>query len=150
MRSLKFLFVMTAFFFIYATAAAAGDFDWLKELNIEAKADGSGFNTTLKTRFKLGDVEVNAVLSNADSPADAYMVLKMGELSNQPLSYVLKQYKKSRGKGWGVMAKGLGIKPASKEFKALKAGHDLKGGEHKDKGHGKKDKQGKGKGRGKN
>jgi len=38
---------------------------------------------------------------------------------------VLKQYKTSKGKGWGVVAQSLGIKPGSAEFQALKKGQDL-------------------------
>jgi hypothetical protein len=57
---------------------------------------------------------------------------------------VVDVYKKNRGKGWGVIAKSLGIKPGSPEFHALKRGDDLY--THKEKGKGK---GGKGKGKGK-
>ena len=146
MKYLKYLFLVQAGFFLFAPAVSAGDFEWIKELNIEVKGDSSGFKTRLTTRFKVGDVQLKAVFSNVDRPADAYMVLRLGELSNQPVEDVLREYKKSKGKGWGVVAKGLGIKPGSKAFHALKAGHDLKGGT--DKGGG-KNKERKGKGRGK-
>lgn len=108
-------------------SAFAGDFDWLKELNIRAKSDSSGFKATLQSRFRIGNAEINTVFSNVDRPADAYMVLRLGELSHQPVDYVVKQYRTSKHKGWGVLAKNLGIKPGSREFHALKAGHDLRG-----------------------
>ncbi|MGD8570652.1 MAG: hypothetical protein PVJ39_21380 [Gammaproteobacteria bacterium] len=122
----------------------AGDFSWLKELNISATADSSGFRTTLATRFHIGNAEINAVFSNVDGPADAYMVLRLGELSHRSPDYVLEQYHAYKHKGWGVLAKRLGIKPGSREFHALKAGHDLhldgtradgEGGGMKHKGH---------------
>jgi hypothetical protein len=48
---------------------------------------------------------------------------------------VLKEYKTSKGKGWGVIAKSLGIKPGSAEFQALKNGQDLfNGNKGKEKG----------------
>lgn len=71
------------------------------------------------------------------------MVLKMAEMSHKPPEKVIDVYKANKGKGWGVMAKNMGIKPGSAEFKALKNGHDLDGGGKGKKGE--KDKKGKGK-----
>lgn len=124
-----------------ASIAMAGDFDWLKDLNIRAQADVSGFRATLATRFKIGDTQVGLVLSNVGSPADAFMVLRLGEMCGKPADYVLERYKANQGQGWGVLAKSLGIKPGSPEFHALKQGHDLgddgDGGKGKGKGKGK-------------
>lgn len=125
-------------------AAMAGDFDWLKDLDIRARADESGFRAQLATRFKIGDAQVGLVLGNVGSHADAYMVLRLGEMCGKPADYVLERYKANQGKGWGVLAKSLGIKPGSKEFHALKQGHDLHDGHD---GHG--DDKGKGKDKGK-
>ena len=124
-----------------ASVVAAGDFDWTKNLNIRAEAGRDGFRAQLSTRFKIGNAEVKVVLGNVDSPADAYMVLRLGEMSGKSLDYVLEKYRAQKGKGWGVLAKSLGIKPGSAEFKALKAGHDLNG--EADKGKGSKKKKGK-------
>jgi hypothetical protein len=55
----------------------------------------------------------------------------------------MKEYQVHKGKGWGVIAKNLGIKPGSKEFHALKKG-DL-GGDDVDVGKGKGKRKGKGK-----
>jgi len=63
--------------------AVAGDFDWIKDLNIQAQADPSD-QVRLGARFRIGDAEINAVLSNVDYPGDAYMVLRLGEMSNRP------------------------------------------------------------------
>ena len=109
-----------------APCAMAGDFDWIKDFNIKAEADPSGFKARLETRFNIGSTEVNAVLSTVDDPADAYIVLCLGEMSGNPTEDVIKRYKTGKGKGWGVLAKSLGIKPGSKEFKALKNGQALK------------------------
>lgn len=112
--------------FTFATLASAGDFGWLDNLNIKAEADSSGFRAQLSTRFRVGDAEVKAVIGNVDKKSDAYMVLRLGELSHRPAKEVLSVYKANRNKGWGVIAKKLGIKPGSREFHALKRGHDLK------------------------
>lgn len=112
--------------FVLAPASMAGGFDWIEDFNIKAEADPSGFKAKLEARFKIGDAEVDAVLSTVDDPADAYIVLRLGEMSRQPTEKVIRKYKSGKGKGWGVLAKSLGIKPGSKEFKALKNGEDFK------------------------
>ncbi|MCX7982714.1 MAG: hypothetical protein N2572_07390 [Syntrophales bacterium] len=141
-----FLFIGTlAFLLSFTTRAIATEFNWMSELNVRAEANLSGFKASLVTRFNLDNQRVEAILQSVDKPADAYMVLKLGEMSKRPPEYVLQQYKVNRGKGWGVLAKSLGIKPGSNEFHALKKGHDLDqgaGGKGKEKGKGKKEKSG--------
>ncbi|MDT8367049.1 MAG: hypothetical protein RRA15_11285 [bacterium] len=121
-----------------ASVAAAGDFDWTKDFNIRAEADRDGFRAQLSTRFNIGNAQVKVVLGNVDSPADAYMVLRLGEISSKPADYVLNKYKTEKSKGWGVLAKSLGIKPGSKEFHALKDGSDIYYSTDKSKGNRKK------------
>ena len=128
-----------------ALPAAAADFGWLNDFSIQAQADPSGFRARLATRFKIGDAEISAVVGNLPDPADAYMVLRLGELARRPPEEVIDLYKANKGKGWGVMAKELGIKPGSREFQALKKGHDL----GDDFGRGKNAPKGKDKGKGK-
>jgi hypothetical protein len=146
MRLFKIVLGVLVVLLIYASGSVAGDFDWMKDFSIKAEADSSGFKARLSTRFKIGNTEINAVLSNVDNTADAYVVLCLGEMSGKPIEEVVKKYKSSKGKGWGVLAKSLGIKPGSKEFHALKNGDDLYGKERKvkvkgkDKGKGKKKK----------
>ncbi len=142
MKAFRLVPVIVAVFVLSSSLALAGDFDWLQGLNVKAQADPSGFRAQLSTRFRIGDTQITAVLSNVDRPADAYMIFRLGELSKKPPEYVLKEYKTGKGKGWGVIAKNLGIKPGSKEFHALKKGSDLYDQESP-KG------QGKGKGKGK-
>ena len=145
MKLVKMLFVVAVALLLVSSVAVAGDFDWIKDLNVQAEADPSGFRARLGVRFKIGDVEIKTVLSNVEKPADAYMVLRLGEMSKQPTDYVINQYRSSKGKGWGALAKSLGIKPGSNEFHALKRGQDLyydndRGKGKKPKGKGKKQK----------
>ena len=44
----------------------------------------------------------------------------LSSLSGKPVATVVDVYRKNKAKGWGFVAKELGIKPGSKEFKALK------------------------------
>jgi hypothetical protein len=132
--------------------AASGDFAWIEDINVRAKADPSGFRTRLAARFKIGGERIDAILSNVDSAADAYMVFRLGEMSSMSPDYVLKRYLSEKGKGWGVVAKSLGIKPGSAEFHALKRGSDLYGdnkADSKGKDHDKRGGKTKGKGGGK-
>ena len=111
--------------FLSVTIATADDFDWTRDLNIRAQADPSGYSAQLSTRFKIGNAQVKVVLGNVDRPSDAYMVFRLGEMSSRSTDYVLSKYSAGKSKGWGALAKNLGIKPGSKEFHALKNGGDL-------------------------
>lgn len=115
-KKLSFILLLLSF----VNVVHAGDIDWLKKLSIEAKIDASGIKTKLATRFDLGLVKVNAVLSNVSNVEDAYMVMRLGEMSKHDTDYVVEQYKANKDKGWGVLAKRLGIKPGSREFHNLK------------------------------
>jgi len=125
MKLIKMLFVVLMMLLLVSSIAEAGDFDWIQDFNINAEADPSGFRARLRARFKLGNAEIEAALSNADKPADAYMICRLKEMSGQSTDDVVKKYKAGKGKGWGAVAKSLGIKPGSSEFHALKRGQDL-------------------------
>ena len=143
MRLLKILFMVFTPLLLISSAASAGDFDWMKDFNIRAEADPSGFRAGLEARFKVGDIEIETVLGNVQNPSDAYMLLRLGEMSDQPIDYVIEKYKADKGQGWGVIAKSLGIKPGSKDFNSLKQGQDL----YDDEDKGKEKVKNKGKGR---
>ena len=121
MKLQKILFMVSVVFLLVSSSAVvvAGDFDWIKDFNIRAEADPSGFRARLSTRFNISDTQITAVLGNVERPADAYMVLRLGEMSAKPTDYVIEQYSYGKSKGWGALAKSLGIKPGSKEFHAL-------------------------------
>jgi hypothetical protein len=154
MKTFKIAILVSMMLFVAAPAATAADFDWIKDFNVMAQADPSGFRARLASRFKIGDAEISAVIGNVKSAADAYMVLRLGEMSGRPYERVLDKYKANQGKGWGVVAKSMGIKPGSAEFHALKRGHDLdrgpaKGRKSAKKGSSKKGSKDKEKGKGK-
>ncbi len=47
-------------------------------------------------------------------PADVYMTVLIAKLLGIHVDVVVDKYKANKGKGWGVIAKQLGIKPGSK------------------------------------
>jgi hypothetical protein len=146
MKLIKMFLVVLMMILIFSSITEAGDFDWVPEFNIKAEADPSGFRARLRTRFKLGNAEIEAVLSNADKPADAYMVCRLAEMSGRSTDDVVEKYEAEKGRGWGALAKSLGIKPGSSEFHALKRGDDL----YDTKSNGKDKSKGKSKAKGKN
>jgi hypothetical protein len=104
-------------------AIAGGGLDgFLSNLNVQARADLPGFSATVSAQFGVPVPQVQAILTKVHSPADAFMVFQLGQMAHQPPEAVLQTYRTHRGKGWGVIAKELGIKPGSKEFHALKNG----------------------------
>ena len=139
MKLQKTLFMVSVMFLLVSSAVivTADDFDWIKDINIRAEADPSGFRARLAARFNIGDAQINVVLSNVERPADAYMIFRFREMSAKPTDYIIEKYRSEKGKGWGAIAKSLGIKPGSEEFHALKRGNDIYDDNDKDKGKGK-------------
>lgn len=129
MKIFKIVSMLFIILIIASSFAFAGDFEWMKELNAQATIDPNGFRARLATRFQVGDAKIGVVLSNMGDPASTYMVFRLSEMSQKPVERVMELCEKNRGKGWGVIAKSLGIKTGSAEFHALKRGHDLYGKE---------------------
>ena len=130
--------------------AVAAEFDWVDDFNIRAEADPSGFRARIEARFLFGDVAIRTVFSNIERPSDAYIVLRLGEISGLPIDHIVTQYKSGNGKGWGVLAKDLGIKPGSLNFHVLKQSQDLYFTNFVSRNNGKGNLKNKGKGKGRN
>ncbi len=103
-------------------AWAGGDFDaMLKKIELEASTNIKGYKVSLAVDFGASNKTISLLLEKERMrPGDAYMVLKISKVSGKPINAVISEFRKSRGKGWGVIAKNLGIKPGSAEFHALK------------------------------
>ena len=108
--------------------AAASLDSFLGSVNAQARVDLPGFHATVSTQFGVPVPQVQAVLGRVATPADAFMVFQLGQMSHRPPETVLQTYQAHKGKGWGVIAKELGIKPGSREFHALKSGDLVYGG----------------------
>lgn len=106
-----------------AAVAHAGLDDFLSSLNVQAKADLGAFNVKLGAQFGVPVPQVEQIVRTVANPADAFMVLQLGQMAQTRPETVLQTYKAKKNKGWGVMAKELGIKPGSPEFHALKSGN---------------------------
>jgi len=95
---------------------------FLNNVNIQARADLPGFSLKVSAQFGVPVPQVEAVLGRVATPADAFMVFQLGQMAHRPPETVVHTYQAHKGKGWGVIAKELGIKPGSREFHALKNG----------------------------
>jgi len=140
MKLCKILLISTMTILSVSSLAIAGDFGWTRNFNIQAKADPLEFRARLAARFDLSDVQVIALRNIFASPADAYIMLRLGEMQEGGLKKLSKEtaieavnkYRLNRGKGWYKLAEILGVETESKEFLALKLGHDLEGGSKQD------------------
>lgn len=144
-----FLAVTTLLIFCGQAVAGGGLDGFLSSLNFQARADLPGFSAKVSAQFGVPQPKVQAVIQTVKEPADAFMVFQLGQMASKPPETVVRVYQTHKGKGWGVIAKELGIKPGSPEFHALKRGDFVlsgtpAGGPGEGRGKGK----GKGKGKG--
>jgi hypothetical protein len=92
----------------------------LNDIGASAKVDLPGFTAEVSLQWGLPQVQIQTILSQGLAPAEAYLAAGLASISGKPVAVVVESYKKNKAKGWGAIAKELGIKPGSKEFKALK------------------------------
>jgi hypothetical protein len=95
---------------------------FLTNLDVQAKDDLNGYCEKLGGQFGVPLQQVQDILTVVEAPADAFMVLQLGQMTKKQPETVLETYERNKGKGWGVIAQELGIKPGSPEFHALKRG----------------------------
>jgi hypothetical protein len=118
------LLIISLSFFIFSAVLASSDLDsFIRNLNVEAQADLGAFKVRVSAQFGVPVPRVEAVIASVATPGDAYMCFRVGQVASKPVEVVTKEYQAHKKKGWGVIAKNLGIKPGSKEFHALKKGY---------------------------
>ena len=118
------LLIISLSFFISSAVLASSDLDsFIRNLNVEAQADLGAFKVRVSAQFGVPVPRVEAVIASVATPGDAYMCFRVGQVASKPVEVVTKEYQAHKKKGWGVIAKNLGIKPGSKEFHALKKGY---------------------------
>ncbi len=155
---MKRIIVAVAFLFLVSglPGVARADLNaFIQKLNVQAKADIGKYTVQLGAQFGVPQEQVTAIIKKTDSPADAFMVLQLGQMSRKDPETVYRTYQSNKAKGWGAIAHELGIKPGSPEFHALKRGDfSLTGqpgggaGHGQGRGHGGGHGQGHGHGRG--
>jgi hypothetical protein len=107
------------------SVAPAQDFGWFTEFNVRAKANMPEFENKLAKRFNISVAEVKNAIMNTKTPSEAYMSLRLIEISHKSSQEVVDAVYAEQGRSWVKIAKRLDIDTKSPEFKALMEGHDL-------------------------
>ena len=122
MKKVIFLSIIIIFVTGFAFNAHAGLNDFLDNMNEKAIHDIRHFNENLSQHFGLPVPRVEDILRAVINPADAFMCMQLSLMTGKTPETVIKSYRQNKKKGWGNIAKQLGIKPGSDEFHALKQG----------------------------
>lgn len=117
----------------------------LATINAKAKLDIKGFTVELNASHSIPISKIEKLLRIMD-PVEIILAKDISIIVNKPMDDVVNSYKVNKDKGWGYIAKQMGIKPGSAEFHALKGKSKTKDNKGKGKGKGG---NGKGKGKGK-
>src|SRR5688572_12776656 len=109
----------------------------LNVINTNANKDLPTFKSDLSVSFGVSVGTIDNMFSVGMTAGEVYLGLEIATVTSRPVTDVITVYRKSKSKGWGVIAQEMGIKPGSDEFHALKG-----------KAKAKKDKGNKGNGKG--
>ena len=77
---------------LMASSLFAADFDWMSSLNTRYRSDSTLLHSNLNERFNVGDAIVSSGIKSVANPSDAYMVLKLAEMSGLAPKSVLQKY----------------------------------------------------------
>jgi hypothetical protein len=95
----------------------------LKQIEAQAQSDQDGFFAHISTRFGVPEADIRqARETHRLGPADVFMAAALARVTQRPMLAIAERYAKNRGRGWGVVAKEMGIKPGSPAFHELKKG----------------------------
>lgn len=106
----------------YAPNTGDKDLDLvLSNLNVEAGVHVDAFVSELSISYALPKAQIEDLVYTMRMPfGDVFISVWLAASMKKPLSVVVKEYEANRDKGWGGMAKNLGIKPGSEVFHSLK------------------------------
>lgn len=117
----RLIFTLTLILLTAGFAQATVDV-YVSDLNIYASKKFNNFKAEISARYGISGSRFDVMLKKVDSPGDLAVALWIGTKSQKSIDDVVKKLRLHRGKGWGVVAKEMGIKPGSAAFKELKAG----------------------------
>lgn len=118
---------------LFNTGSAEMDAD-LGKINADANLDFGAFKTNLTLSYDISEKKIDYLnISVKMEPAEIYFALELSKLSGRSIDQVVEIYEVNKDKGWGFIAKQLGIKPGSPEFHNLKENTKNKGAKGKGK-----------------
>jgi hypothetical protein len=93
----------------------------LEQLNVAAHADPDAFLRRLSSMHDIPEQELRRARDAYGlGGADLFMTTALARNTRRPVYSVAEEFKHNQGKGWGVIAQDMGIKPGSAEFHQLK------------------------------
>lgn len=93
----------------------------LNVINTKGTANYNVFKNDLSVSFGISSTKIDHMKVDLEMlPGEIYLALEIANLAKKPIDNVLKVYSLNKSKGWGYIAKEVGIKPGSPEFHALK------------------------------
>jgi len=100
------------------------DFDsHLRRVSEDGDRDRNAFAARISLDYNVPRAKVDYMMVNLNmTPGDVYMAVGIALILGRPVDIVYTSFHKNRKKGWGAIAKELGIKPGSAEFHRLKRG----------------------------
>jgi hypothetical protein len=106
----------------YAPNTGDKDLDGvLSNLNVEAGVHVDAFVSELSISYAVPKVQIEDLVYKMRMPfGDVFLSVWLASSMKKPISAVVKEYDGNKDKGWGVMAKNLGMKPGSDAFHSLK------------------------------
>lgn len=119
-------------------AQKTGDSELDKQLttiSTNAKADWSLFKTEVSKAYNTTVAKIDKLIGLGMSGGDIVITLEIATIGKKPIDDVATCYTKNKSKGWGVIAKEMGIKPGSAEFHKLKSNCKSKAEKGKSKGN---------------
>lgn len=91
----------------------------LNQINCDAKKDLEKFKSDIRANFNVTPTKISEYLEFLQ-PAEIELAGRIGVIIGKPIDNVITSYRANKEKGWGELAKEMGIKPGSPEFHALK------------------------------
>jgi hypothetical protein len=79
------------------------------------------FKSDISVNYNITEKKIDYLSAEIGmSAGDIYMTVELAKITHRSVDQVVEVYHVQKGKGWGVIAKELGIKPGSPEFHTLK------------------------------
>lgn len=110
----------------------------LAKIDDDARADFSLWKRDISARNSVSESKITKwSVEFGFKGGEIYLVIEISKITRRPVDEVASVYRDNRGKGWGAIARELGIKPGSPEFHALKKGAGGQAAHAQQKGNGK-------------
>lgn len=103
----------------------------LVTIDADAKINFGAFKANISGSYDITENKIDYLAVKVGMKAgDIYLAVEIAKITRKSVDRVVEVYQANKGRGWGVIAKELGIKPGSPEFHALKGKGNKKGNGH--------------------